>query len=206
MKPQTIYVKQDSDNKKALRVRKVVRDQAMTTKAEKVSEAIQAEGNEDPKIVKILVKDAVDENYKEVAEKKKQQDANSEKRKANKNKSQHFGSKQMGGAQQSGSGGASSKKKSLTRASGHPAGGSESAANAGKKGRQPSSGRKSQKSGTRSPTKSNKTSGRSKKKVKLTYGFVPNLSLSICKNTAIVIGNLLVGTPFQDPKIKPSST
>ena len=71
MKPQTIYVKQDSDNNRALRVRTVARYQPVTTKADKLSEAIQAEGNGDTKIVKILVKDAVDAKFKEAAAEKK---------------------------------------------------------------------------------------------------------------------------------------
>ena len=62
--PQAAYLQQDSDNKKALRVRKVVREQAMKTTADKVSEAIQAEGNVDPKLVKILIKDAVEAKFK----------------------------------------------------------------------------------------------------------------------------------------------
>ena len=86
VKTQNTYVQQDSDNKRAIRVRKVVRGHAMTTKAKKVSEAIQAEGNVDPKIVKILVKDAVDAKLKEAAAEKKQQEANSSKKQTNKNK------------------------------------------------------------------------------------------------------------------------
>ena len=80
MKPQATYVQQDSDNKRALRVRKVMREQAMTTTADKVSKAIQAEGNVDPKIVKILVKDAVDAKFQEAAAEKRQQEAISKKK------------------------------------------------------------------------------------------------------------------------------
>ena len=106
----------------------------MTKTADKVSEAIQAEGNVDPKIVKILVKDAVDAKFKEAAAEKKQQDANSGNRQTNKSKSKHYGSKNSGGAQRPG--GASSKNISPTSASANLSGGSKSATNAGKKGRQ----------------------------------------------------------------------
>ena len=42
----------------------------MKTTPDKVSEAIQAKGNVDPKIVKILVKDAVDAKFQETAAEK----------------------------------------------------------------------------------------------------------------------------------------
>ena len=162
VKPQGTYVQQDSDNKRALHVRKVLREQAMKTTAEKVSKAIQAEGNVDPKIVKILVKDAVDAKFQETAAEKKQQ-ASISKKKQTESKSKNAGSKNSGGAQQSG-GASSSKKKSPTRASGNSGGESGNAANAGKNGRQPPSRGKSKKNGTKSTTKNNKTGSRSKKK------------------------------------------
>ena len=159
--PQAAYLQQDSDNKRALRVRKVVREQAMKTTADKVSEAIQAEGNVDPKLVKILIKDAVEAKFQEATAGATQQ-ASISKKKQTKGKSNNTASKNSRGAQ---SGGASStKKKSPTRASGNSGGESGNAANAAKKGRRPQSQEKSKKSGTKSTTKNNKTGGRSKKK------------------------------------------
>ena len=66
----------------------------MTAKTDRVTEAIQAEGNIDPKIFKILVKDSVDVRFKEAAV-ERQQNANPKKRQSKRNKSQHSGSKNL---------------------------------------------------------------------------------------------------------------
>ena len=58
IKPQNSYKEQDASNKRAMQVRKVVQGHEMTKTADMVSEAINAKGNVDPKVVKIMIKKA----------------------------------------------------------------------------------------------------------------------------------------------------
>ena len=79
----------------------------MTKTADLVTEAINAEGNVDPKIVKVMIKDAVKAQFDKAAE-----DAESTKRQSaqHTSKSGAGNSKNSGGAQQKGDASRTKKK------------------------------------------------------------------------------------------------
>ena len=74
-----MYDKQVAANEISIRIKKVAKRQVTNSTADRIAEAIQAEGTVDPKTIRVMIKDGVDDKFKEVETKKKKLESASRK-------------------------------------------------------------------------------------------------------------------------------
>ena len=100
IKPRQIYDKQVAANDRALRMKKVAQRQTLQSKADKVSEAVQAEEIPDPKIIRIMIDDSVQVGIaKALGEKEKERKRSDALKKAASQKAKNgTGAQRKGGA------------------------------------------------------------------------------------------------------------
>ena len=73
VEPRLKYDSQVAENEVTTRIKKAAKSLTMTEHADKIAEAVSAERVPDPKIVKVLIKDAVEKKFKEAATANKKQ-------------------------------------------------------------------------------------------------------------------------------------
>ena len=73
IEPRLKYDSQVVENEVTTRIKKAAKSLMMTEQADKIAEAVSAESVPDPKIVKVLIKDAVEKKFKEAATASKKQ-------------------------------------------------------------------------------------------------------------------------------------
>ena len=155
VEPRLKYDSQVAENEVTTHIKKAAKSMTMTEQADKIAEAVSAESVPDPKIVKVLIKDAVEKKFKEAA-------TASKKQKQKKLPPSSTSSKDVRGSQRKG--GASLKKKSPTNPSDDTAGGKGTATAAAKSRRgKPPTKKKNGGRGKSSKTKRSKSQERLKK-------------------------------------------